>query len=109
MFFCLAFCLLPASLNILLLIDWLPVRFEAVYFFPELISFWLPVIVVITFARHRLYAAAVVLLMMIFWTIITHNQLLQNIHLSDDLAAYLTAFAMWGVFPLILPSISRPR
>jgi hypothetical protein len=106
MFFCLALCLLPASLNVLLLADWLPV--EEVYSLPELIAFWFPVIAVITFARHRLYAAAVVSLMMMFWMIITHNQLLQ-IGLFDDLTAYLTAFAMWGVFPLVLLSVAPAK
>src|SRR5262245_17884242 len=74
---------------------YLPVLFTAVAFLVPLIM--------IMFARHRLHAAVAILLMVIFWTIITLN------NLASNLSVNYTAFAMMWALPLILLSVAPAK
>jgi hypothetical protein len=74
--------------------------------FPTVIWFVPPAIVVILFARHRLHAAVVFLLMTMFWLIIALNHLLE---LPSSETPFITALAMLGVIPLILLSVAPAK
>jgi hypothetical protein len=74
--------------------------------FAALIMFVLPlVIVVIRFARDRLNAGVSICLVIIFWIIITFNQ----IPFNPDFDALVGAIAVIWVLPLILLSVAPAK
>jgi hypothetical protein len=72
----------------------------------EMITFVLPLVILVTgFARDRLNAAVSICLMVIFWTIIIANQFA----FGDEEEAGLAALAMIWVLPLILLSVAPAK
>jgi TIR domain len=65
-----------------------------------------PVIVIMIFAKHRLYAAIVTFLMLIFWTIITGIQLTASDYWGDSANGIGLTFIISWVLPLILLTVA---
>ena len=74
------------------------------------LSFIVPPLFIVLFARHRLHAALSVFLISVFFVIIVFNQLISSGRsFADTPAVGLTASAMTWVSPLILLSIAPAK
>ena len=66
---------------------------------------FVPMIVLVIFARHRLYAAMVIFLMLIFWTIITGIQLTSEPFWDASANGIGLTFIISWILPLILLTV----
>lgn len=67
-----------------------------------------PQVILVLFARHRLHAGVTAFLLLIFWTILTFNQLIATVELISVLPLILSV-ALISVLPLILLSVAPAK
>jgi TIR domain len=91
----------------------LPEQLPPVFYLIWTMLVFLPVTMVVIFARQRLYAAVTTLLIMIFFVIITYANLLGMIgragSIDDFIASSIAALVMLWILPIILLSVAPAK